>query len=97
MTRAVAPFSMKQAVNIAGIPPSLIETLIDEDLLQPGAKMRFTFQDLVLLQSARQLMDAGMPTHRILNALSNVRKSVVPQAHQDALKFKTPAKRVLAS
>ncbi|UXH77135.1 MerR family transcriptional regulator [Roseateles amylovorans] len=88
---------MKQAVHIAGIPPSLIETLIDEELLQPGAKMRFTFQDLVLLQSARQLMDAGLPTHRILNALSNVRKTVVPQAHLAALKFKSPSQRVLAS
>lgn len=88
MAQAIAPFSMTQAVRLAGIPKQFIESLIDDDVLAPDAKMRFTFQDLVLLQTARQLMDAGVARHKIVGALSHVRETFVPPAYIETLRFR---------
>lgn len=89
MQKALAPFSKAQAVQMAGIPEQLIDSLLDEDLLDSSTGHRFTFQDLVLLHAARQLQDKGVPSHKILAALANVRRTLVPVAYQDSLRLRT--------
>jgi|GEM_PF-4905628 len=90
MNKALAPFSKSQAIQMAGIPETVIDALVDTDLLDAGSGARFTFQDLVLLHAARRLQDKGVPSDRIMAALANVRKTLVPAAYQDSLRLKTP-------
>lgn len=78
MTAATAPFSMSQAGHITGLPKSYIKALISEDLLAPSRDMRFSFQDLVLLQAARRLLDSGVPAYKVVAALAHVRESLGP-------------------
>jgi len=78
MTAATAPFSMSQAGHITGLPKSYIKALISDDLLAPSQDMRFTFQDLVLLQAARRLLDSGVPSYKVVAALAHVRESLGP-------------------
>ncbi|MBB3196668.1 hypothetical protein [Roseateles terrae] len=92
MDKALAPFSKSQAVHMAGIPEQVIDSLLDTDLLDSSAGNRFTFQDLVLLHAARRLQDQGVASDRIIAALANVRRSLVPAAYQDSLRFKGSAK-----
>ncbi|WAC72322.1 hypothetical protein OU995_22610 [Roseateles sp. SL47] len=92
MDKAVAPFSKSQAVQMAGIPEQLIDSLLETDLLDAGSGARFTFQDLVLLHAARRLQDQGVPSERIIAALANVRRTLVPAAYQDSLRFKSCAR-----
>lgn len=75
-TAATAPFSMKQAHDITGLPRSYIKALVAEDLLSPDTRLRFSFQDLVLLQAAKQLHVAGVPSYKVVAALAHVRDSL---------------------
>ncbi|SEL23448.1 hypothetical protein SAMN05216359_106265 [Roseateles sp. YR242] len=88
MQKALAPFSKAQAVQMAGIPEHVIDSLVHEDVLDSDTGTRFTFQDLVLLHAARRLQDKGVPSYKIIAALANVRKTLVPVAYQDSLRFK---------
>lgn len=88
MDKALAPFTKSQAVHMAGIPEAVIDSLLDTDLLDGSSGARFTFQDLVLLHAARRLQDEGVSSDRIIAALVNVRRSLVPAAYRESLRFK---------
>lgn len=75
-TASPAPFSMKQAHDITGLPRSYIKALVAEDLLSPDTRLRFSFQDLVLLQAAKQLHTRGVPSYKVVAALAHVRESL---------------------
>ncbi len=92
MDKALAPFTKSQAVHMAGIPEQVIDSLLDTDLLDSSSGARFTFQDLVLLHAARRLQEQGVSSDRIIAALANVRRSLVPAAYQDSLRFKACSK-----
>jgi hypothetical protein len=79
IANATAPFSMSQAGDITGLPKSYIKALISDDVLAPSRDMRFTFQDLVLLQAARRLLDSGVPSYKVVAALVHVRESLAPR------------------
>ena len=79
MPAATAPFSMSQAGAITGLPKDYIKALISDDLLTPSRDMRFTFQDLVLIQAAQRLLASGVPSYKVVAALAHVRESLAPR------------------
>lgn len=91
MEQAVATFTKLDAIQLAGIPAPLIDALVDDEVLQSDTEGCFTFQDLVLFKAARHLQEKGVPTPKIIVALSNVRQRAVPSVCRDKLKLKNPA------
>ena len=66
-----------------GLPRSIIRGLIDAGFVSPrrGARReyRFSFQDLVVLRTAQALVEAKLPTQRILRALRRLRSQLPPE------------------
>ena len=60
-----------------GLSPAQIKGFVDDGLISPrrddDGNEQFSFQDLVLLRTARGLIDAKIPTRRVRTALEKVR------------------------
>ena len=60
-----------------GLSPSQIKGFVDDGLVAPsrgrGGEQRFSFQDLVLLRTAKGLIDAKIPARRVRAALEKIR------------------------
>lgn len=64
--------------NLIGLTPRQIREYGRSGVLEPdrgpGNRYLFSFQDLVLLRTARELLDADVPQRRILRALRHLKK-----------------------
>ncbi|HWP19002.1 MAG TPA: tetratricopeptide repeat protein [Burkholderiaceae bacterium] len=74
---AQGPFTIRQIQQSLGIPRSSIQQLISAGFVTPRRGGRgeylFTFQDVVVLRTAHEMREAGVPTRRILAALHGLR------------------------
>ncbi len=63
-----------------GLSPSQIRGFVDDGLVSPRAdrngEQLFSFQDLVLLRTAKGLIDADIPTRRVRSALERIREQL---------------------
>lgn len=63
-----------------GLTPSQIKGFVDDGLVSPrrdrAGELRFSFQDLVLLRTAKGLIDAKIPTRRVRSALDSIRRQL---------------------
>ncbi len=63
-----------------GLSPAQIKGFVDDGLVSPrrgrGGGQIFSFQDLVLLRTAKGLIDADIPTRRVRAALDKVREQL---------------------
>jgi tetratricopeptide (TPR) repeat protein len=61
-----------------GLSASQIKGFVDDGLVSPkrdrAGELRFSFQDLVLLRTAKGLIDADIPTRRVRSALDSIRR-----------------------
>lgn len=64
-------YTLAQVRRLAVLPRGFIATLVDLGVLRPDDGPRFSHQDLVVLRTARQLRDAGVPARRVVQALRN--------------------------
>lgn len=73
-------YSTRDAADILGLPVSRIRAWAREGLLQPeridGGAWDFSFRDVVLLRTARELLDADVPLRRVRRALLDLRRSL---------------------
>jgi tetratricopeptide (TPR) repeat protein len=60
-----------------GLSPAQIKAFVDDGLVAPGlgraGEQLFSFQDLVLLRTAKELIDAKIPSRRVRAALEKIR------------------------
>jgi tetratricopeptide (TPR) repeat protein len=70
-------YSLRDVVKLLGLSRSIVGRLIEAGFVTPGRgprrEYRFSFQDLVLLRAAQGLVDAKIPSTRILRALRRLR------------------------
>ncbi len=63
-----------------GLSTSQIKSFVDDGLVTPGrgprGEQRFSFQDMVLLRTAKGLIDANIPTRRVRSALDSIRQQL---------------------
>lgn len=63
-----------------GLTPTQIKGFVDDGLVSPrrdrDGELRFSFQDLVLLRTAKGLIDAKIPTRRVRSALDSIRRQL---------------------
>jgi tetratricopeptide (TPR) repeat protein len=74
---ARAAYSTRQVANLLGLPERQVRSFVEAGFLEPvrGARgaFRFSFQDLVILRTAKGLCDAGIAAHRVRSALARLR------------------------
>lgn len=71
-------YGVRDVEKLLGLPRSTIRSLVEAGFVAPerGARntWRFSFQDLILLRTARALAAANVPRRRILRALKELRR-----------------------
>jgi DNA-binding transcriptional MerR regulator len=70
-------YSTRDVAALLGIPVAQVRSYVRSGFLVPGqgprGEYRFTFQDLILMRTAKGLVEARVPTRRIVLALRNLR------------------------
>ncbi len=76
-------FRTGQVVQILGVSRRQLQYWAQTDLVAPSARTqgghhRYTFEDLVALRAARQLIDAGVSVQRIRHSIGSLRR-ILPE------------------
>ena len=75
-------YSLQDVGRLLGLPRSIVRGLIDAGFVSPlrgpRREYRFSFQDLVVLRTAHALVEAKLPTTRILRSLRRLRTQLPP-------------------
>ncbi|NNM35209.1 MAG: tetratricopeptide repeat protein [Gemmatimonadetes bacterium] len=92
-------FSTRRAAAATGLSPKQIRGYVHAGVLHPtrgprGA-FRFSFQDVVVLRTGKQLNQAGVPTHRVWRALSQLDASTAGEL--SSMGMRTHRGRILVS
>lgn len=73
-------YSTRDVAALLGIPVAQVRSYVRSGFLVPGqgprGEYRFTFQDLILLRTAKGLVEARVPPRRIVLALRNLREQL---------------------
>ncbi len=92
-------FSTREVAEVLGLPTSQILSWARSGLLTPergpkGAYF-FSFQDIVLLRAARELLDSEVPARRVRAALESLRKQLPVGRPLSAVHISAVGDRVL--
>lgn len=83
-------YSLRDVGRLLGLPRSIVCGLIDAGFVSPSRgprrEYRFSFQDLVVLRTAQALVEAKLPTARILRALRRLRTQIPPRIPMSGLR-----------
>jgi len=92
-------FGTADVTRIVGISQAALRALVRERHVSPerGARgaLRFTFQDLIALRTARALSAAGLPTRRITRALRELRQHLPAQLPLSGLSIRAGGEHVI--
>jgi tetratricopeptide (TPR) repeat protein len=73
-------YTTREVAEVLGLTPTQVRTFARTGLLSPGrgsaGELRFTFQDIVLLRTARELRERSVSPRRIRHALSRLREQL---------------------
>lgn len=92
-------FGTADVTRLVGISAAALRSLVRERHVSPergprGA-LRFTFQDLIALRTARALSAAGLPTRRITRALRELRRHLPAQVPLSGLSIRAGGEHVI--
>jgi tetratricopeptide (TPR) repeat protein len=83
-------YTLQDVGRLLGLPKSIVRALIDAGFVAPQRgprrEYRFSFQDLVVLRTAQGLVEAKLPTTRILRSLRRLRTQLPPQVPLSGLR-----------
>ena len=83
-------YSLQDVGRLLGLRRSIIRGLIDAGFVSPQRgprrEYRFSFQDLVVLRTAQALVEAKLPTTRILRSLRRLRTQLPPEVPLSGLR-----------
>jgi len=92
-------FSTREVAEVLGLPSSTILSWTRSGLLTPerGAKgaYLFSFQDIVLLRAAKELLDSDVPARRVRAALEALREQLPVGRPLSAVHISAVGERVL--
>jgi hypothetical protein len=92
-------YSLQDVARLLGLPKSSGRARVDAGFVAPqrGARReyRFSFQDLVVMRTAQGLVDAKLPTTRILRSLRRLRAQLPPQMPLSGLRVEAVGDHVV--
>ncbi len=84
-------YSLRRVQALAGLSRAAVAGLVAQGFVAPqrgpGHAWRFSFQDLMLLRTARRLQAAQIPPRRIVQALERLRATLPPDRPLTALRI----------
>jgi len=93
-------FSTHEVAKILGVPDSRVRALARSVLLAPhrgqGRRLSWSFPDLLLLKTARGLLDARVPARRIRRMLSSLRRQLPEDRALSSVTIYADGRRVVA-
>jgi len=93
-------FTTREVAKILDLPESRIRGCVRAGFLSPirgpGRQRRFTFQDLLLLKTAKGLLDARVPLARIRRILNSLKRQLPPDQQLSSLTIYADGRRVVA-
>lgn len=92
-------YSTREVAELLGLPPARIRSLVRAGIVTPqraaSGRATFTFQDLVLLRTAKGLIDANVPTRRIVKALQALASQLPTDKPLSAVRVQIDGDRVV--
>jgi len=93
-------FSLAEVASIVNLPDSRIRSFVRAGCLEPARSERkslqFTFQDLLLLKTAKTLLDSRIPAKRIARMLASLKRQLPDEQHLTSVKIYADGRRVVA-
>jgi tetratricopeptide (TPR) repeat protein len=92
-------FSTGEVAKIVKLPGSRIRSFVRAGFLTPAREhntLRFTFQDLLFLKTAKGLLDARVPVKTVARMLSSLKRQLPSDRHLGTLKIYADGRRVIA-
>jgi len=97
----VSDFGVRDVEKLLRIPRSAILALIRAGFVSPTrgprGEYRFSFQDLILLRTARALTDAEVPPRRIIRSLKALRRRLPETVPLSGLRIRAVGDRVVVA
>src|SRR5437764_6075932 len=93
-------YSTRDVATMLGLSPEQVRSYVRAGFLSPprGARgeLRFTFQDLVLLRTAKGLVAAHVPSRRVRQALARLKHQLPSGRPLTAVRILADGRRVIA-
>lgn len=93
-------FSTHEVAKILGLPDSKIRSCARAALLAPargpGGRLRWSFQDLLLLKTTRGLLEARVPARRIRRMLASLRRQLPDDQALSSVSIYADGRRAIA-
>ncbi len=93
-------FSTHEVAKILGLPDSKIRSCARAALLAPvrgpGGRLRWSFQDLLLLKTTRGLLEARVPPRRIRRMLASLRRQLPADQALSSVSIYADGRRAIA-
>jgi tetratricopeptide (TPR) repeat protein len=93
-------FSTHEVAKILGLPDSKIRSCARAALLSPtrgpGGRLRWSFQDLLLLKTTRGLLEARVPPRRIRGMVASLRRQLPGDQALSSVSVYADGRRVVA-
>ena len=85
----VGGYRTREVATLIGLKPDMIRRMVRHGLIEPmrgnGNEFRFSFQDMILLRTAKGLLDAQVSPRRTISALVKLRDRLVADGRRRPL------------
>ncbi len=92
-------FSQSEVAKILNLSDRRIRTFVRAGFLAPARdetkSLRFTFQDLLFLKTAKSLLTSRVPARRIVRILSSLKRQLPEEQHLSSVKIYADGRRVV--
>ncbi len=93
-------FTTREVAKILDLPEERIRSCVRAGFLSPhrgpGRQYQFTFEDLLLLKTTRDLLNSRVPVRRIRHMLGSLRRQLPDDQHLASLTIYADGRRIVA-
>ncbi|HET8562982.1 MAG TPA: MerR family transcriptional regulator, partial [Candidatus Binatia bacterium] len=93
-------FTTDEVAKILSLPDNRVRSYVRAGFLAPTRgrrrQLQFTFQDLLLLKTAKGLLDSSVPAKTIVRMLSSLKRQLPEDQHLSRIKIYADGRRVVA-
>lgn len=93
-------FTTREIARMLHLPDARIRSYVRAGFVSPdrgpGKKLRFSFQDLVLLKTTQGLLKSRIPARRVFRMLSSLKRQLPKDNHLARIKIYADGRRVVA-